>query len=45
MYTFHAFEKRATVAPSTTLWSADHETDMIAVGLTTARPLNNMRRE
>lgn len=31
-YPFHSLEKRAMVAPSTTLWSADHDTGRMEAG-------------
>jgi hypothetical protein len=40
MYPFQALLKRATVAPSTTLWSADHEMFMTVLGTATAVPLS-----
>lgn len=38
-YDFHELENLATVAPSTTRLSADHETLMTVRGATTALPL------
>lgn len=39
MNCFHLLEKRAMVAPSTTLWSADQDTFITVTGATTASPL------
>jgi hypothetical protein len=45
MYDFQTFENLATVAPSTTLWSADQDTFKIVVGVTTAFPLRTRQNE
>ena len=40
MNDFHLFENLATVAPSTTRWSADQDTFIIETGFTWATPLH-----